>query len=153
MRFKFRYDQRLSIATIVVVSGTIEDREILLLQRAHNKEDGCLWGIPGGKIEDCESSIDAATRELAEETGIVLRKEDLYFFANYIVRREGYLTYENICFFTMPLKTRPIVRISIEHESYTWTRLADILDGGGWSEKLIPGQLEAIRQYSQYSAK
>lgn len=35
------------------------------------------WDIPKGKIEEGEDPIDAALREVWEETGIVLQKEDL----------------------------------------------------------------------------
>jgi 8-oxo-dGTP pyrophosphatase MutT (NUDIX family) len=43
---------------------------------------GASWrksalGIPKGKIEDGEEPIDAAVRELREETGIIIRSSDL----------------------------------------------------------------------------
>lgn len=41
---------------------------VLLVERA----DGHGWALPGGAIEDGESPVEAASRELAEETGLVL---------------------------------------------------------------------------------
>ncbi|MFB0560861.1 MAG: NUDIX hydrolase [Candidatus Lokiarchaeia archaeon] len=68
------------IATVVIKDE--EDRVLLV------KENG-LWAIPGGKVEKGERVIEAAEREIREETGYLvditglarvyeLRKEDDY---------------------------------------------------------------------------
>ena len=46
-----------------------KDDEVLLIKRGNPPLKG-EWSIPGGKIEFGESEIDAALRELSEETGI-----------------------------------------------------------------------------------
>jgi len=46
-----------------------KDDEVLLIKRGNPPRKG-EWSIPGGKIEFGESEIDAALRELNEETGI-----------------------------------------------------------------------------------
>ncbi|CAK0867479.1 unnamed protein product [Prorocentrum cordatum] len=43
--------------------------EYLLAKRAHEPSKGC-WMLPGGKIELGETVLEAAARELAEETGL-----------------------------------------------------------------------------------
>lgn len=45
-----------------------EDRALLVQRR--NPPDAGLWGFPGGHVELGETALDAATRELAEETGV-----------------------------------------------------------------------------------
>lgn len=45
------------------------DGAYLLVRRA-NPPDAGLWGFPGGRIEPGESLLEAAARELEEETGI-----------------------------------------------------------------------------------
>ena len=55
-------------ALAVVLDG---DR-VLLVQR-RNPPDAGLWGFPGGHVEPGETALEAAARELAEETGVIAR--------------------------------------------------------------------------------
>ncbi|TQV72480.1 NUDIX hydrolase [Denitrobaculum tricleocarpae] len=52
-------------ALAVVVRGAQ-----LLLVRRNNRPNAGLWGFPGGKIELGETVMEAAVRELQEETGV-----------------------------------------------------------------------------------
>lgn len=47
----------------------IRHRTVLLVQRSKSPDAG-LWGFPGGHVEFGESALDAAARELQEETGV-----------------------------------------------------------------------------------
>jgi 8-oxo-dGTP pyrophosphatase MutT (NUDIX family) len=74
-----RHDDWAGVEVDLVVQGRQErtgseatDRttpaRILLAQRA----DTLNWELPGGKVEFGESAIDAAVREVAEETGVMI---------------------------------------------------------------------------------
>ncbi len=52
------------------IAAVIRDDEVLLVRRA-NPPDAGKWGFPGGKIEQGETIVDAALRELREETGVM----------------------------------------------------------------------------------
>lgn len=55
---------RVSVNTLVV-----KDNKVLLGKRAGKNGKGC-WCSPGGHLEFGESAIEAAKRELREETGV-----------------------------------------------------------------------------------
>ncbi|MEI7688624.1 MAG: NUDIX hydrolase [Candidatus Nomurabacteria bacterium] len=46
-----------------------QEGKFLLLHRLDSKPQGDTWGVPAGKVEKGESSIDAICREIMEETG------------------------------------------------------------------------------------
>lgn len=64
-------------------------QEKLLLVRRRNEPDAGLWGYPGGHVEAGETALDAAARELHEETGIVSRPRCYLDNLDIIVRDEA----------------------------------------------------------------
>lgn len=58
-------------ASAVVI---VRDDKVLGVSRKDNHND---FGLPCGKIEEDESSTQAAVRELYEETGMVVNEDDL----------------------------------------------------------------------------
>ncbi|RJE82291.1 NUDIX hydrolase [Paracoccus onubensis] len=55
---------------LAALAVTIRDDEVLLVRR-RNPPDAGLWGFPGGHVELGETALQAAARELAEETGVI----------------------------------------------------------------------------------
>ena len=51
-----------------------DDGRVLLLRRSAEGDHAGEWGIPGGKIEEGESNVRAALREVVEEIGVDARK-------------------------------------------------------------------------------
>lgn len=47
----------------------LRDDEVLLIRRGRPPRQG-EWSLPGGRIEPGERAVDAALRELREETGV-----------------------------------------------------------------------------------
>jgi len=59
----------------LVVAAVIEkDGRLLLCRRPLHKRHGGLWEFPGGKIEEGESILQAAARELEEELSMQATK-------------------------------------------------------------------------------
>ena len=67
----FRHNsERVNLVHGIGVSvAVIKDEQVLLIQR----EDFEVWGLPSGEVEVGESLIQAAIREVKEETGFTVR--------------------------------------------------------------------------------
>ena len=74
-------------ASVIVTDGA---GRVLLVQRAREPGRG-LWAFPGGRQKPGETPAEAAARELAEETGIVLSPEALRLVGHRLVKgRPGF---------------------------------------------------------------
>lgn len=51
----------------VIAAVIIRDGRFLLCRRPPEKRHGSMWEFPGGKLEEGESMLEAAIRELREE--------------------------------------------------------------------------------------
>lgn len=71
-------------ALCAVSAVLIRDNEILLVRRSYPPGKG-KWSLPGGVVEAGESIIEAARRELYEETGIVAEPVGILWVLNNVV--------------------------------------------------------------------
>lgn len=76
----------IAAALAVVLRG----EKLLLVRRSHRPDAG-KWGFPGGKIERGETIVDAALRELGEETGVTATAIDILTALD-VLRRDGAAT-------------------------------------------------------------
>jgi len=53
---------------IALIAAFNSNHELLLLKRPDDVHCGGLWSLPGGKVENNEMPLQAAVRELKEET-------------------------------------------------------------------------------------
>lgn len=65
-----------------------DGRSVLLLKRKKPPEAG-HWSIPGGAVEFGERFEQAAVREIAEETGLLIEIKELLALTDHIFPHEG----------------------------------------------------------------
>ena len=64
------------MSTTVIVAAAIvlgEPPRVLAAQRSYPPDLAGLWELPGGKVHDGESDLDALVRECREELGVDVR--------------------------------------------------------------------------------
>ena len=105
-------------AGAVVYSATPEGPEYLLLRYG-----GGNWGFPKGHVEAGETDVQAAQREVGEETGIPIdlqkRLDGFEDDTDYRFRRGHTLVEKDVRFYLIEAQTRD-VKISHEHSGYAW---------------------------------
>lgn len=76
---KTKYQKPITTADIIVE----KEDNILLIKRKHEPYKH-TWALPGGHTEYGKETVqETAIRELEEETGIIVPKEDMLFFKEY----------------------------------------------------------------------
>jgi mutator protein MutT len=98
---------------IRVIAAVIRrDETVLICERPLHKRHGGLWEFPGGKLEEGETVVDAASRELREELGVHVRSVSGQLFA---VQDQG--SQFVIEFHNVEIEGEPVCH---EHSALAW---------------------------------
>lgn len=95
--------------------------EILFQKRGPHGDEPGTWCIPGGKIEEGETSAEAACRETAEETGIVVPADVIAEWSR-TVRDDVDFT----CYVASIGEKPEVVLDETESTEYVWAKLDDL---------------------------
>lgn len=96
----------------------VQDNKVLLLRKA---SDNPFWELPGGRINDNESIVDALTRELTEELPNILNIKigeivDAHRLSKDIKPDLGLV----LIFYKVSAEFEGDPQISEEHDQYKW---------------------------------
>lgn len=109
------------VAKIVILDN---DNNYIMMWRSDHPTFSNDPDLPGGTVEEGESSLDAMIREVVEEAGFEINKENVkkvYSGTDYSTHHTHYSLY------VTKLTNRPEVIISWEHSSYKWLDRDDFL--------------------------
>ncbi|MCE5317703.1 MAG: NUDIX hydrolase [Parachlamydia sp.] len=107
-----------------------EDGQLLFLHRLDNKSQGNTWGIPGGKVDKGETTLQAVVREIKEETGIALSSDAVkpigsVYITNTVRNKVSYVYH---MFRTKYTGSRIVSINPEEHKGFTWVTPCDALN-------------------------
>jgi 8-oxo-dGTP pyrophosphatase MutT (NUDIX family) len=115
------------LKTVGVVACLNDEQQFLIIRRSNiDKREG-QWTLPGGHIDDMDSSLEAgAVRELHEEAGLKCNVSDLQYLGKPKEKKYYFLT----------LKWEGDVNVDkpnpktneIEHDDYKWVTIEEIKD-------------------------
>ncbi len=103
----------------------------LLLEK---RRDSDTWGLVGGGVKKSETELQAITREIYEELGIRVQKEQLRKLAVYgepgriAAYQDGSVWRMVIVVFGLALETEPMLRISAESKELRFFSKEEIKD-------------------------
>ncbi len=69
-----------------VIISDEQDRLLLVCQHHEGRD---IWMLPGGAIEEGENAMEAARREVLEETGLSIRVEELIWHVEEVSEKRG----------------------------------------------------------------
>ncbi|EKE29412.1 MAG: hypothetical protein ACD_2C00180G0005 [uncultured bacterium (gcode 4)] len=114
------------------------DGKILLLLRQDHKPQPNVYWMPAGKIDSWETPLEAAMREISEETSIALCESKMIFITKLYVK---YPTYDFIYYvYRNILEDLPDVKINpCEHKGFLWVAPLEalVLDSIPWLDECI----------------
>lgn len=120
---KERVEERSAGAVLFYNDNGVRKYLLLRHRRGH-------WDLPKGNIEPGEDSLETATRELVEETGIEnFRIYDGYeeVIEYFYKRRGGRLVHKIVVFYLIEALSND-VKLSREHIDYRWVDSASAMD-------------------------
>jgi 8-oxo-dGTP pyrophosphatase MutT (NUDIX family) len=120
--------------------------EIALAARRTQKGD-LVWGLPKGGIDEGESEVDAALREVLEETGLEAAVEEDLGQIRYFYVWEGVRVRKAVRFFLMRATGGDVSRHDDEMEDVRWFPLAQAIRRAAYR-----GEREILERASDHLA-
>jgi len=117
-------DLRRAAVCVVVLPDFRQQAALLLIRRGRRaSHHGGEWGLPGGGLDDGESIIAAALRELREEVGLACAPGDVLGVLDDFRTRSGFCITPVVvwCAGSEPMRSSPDEVASIH-----WVSLADL---------------------------
>ncbi len=124
MRYKFLHSQKNTVHNFYILDTSdwvniiplTDDNQVVLIKQYRAGINDITVEIPGGIIDAGESPIEAAKRELEEETGYVGDEFELLGFTH---PNPSFIT--NKCFFVLARNVKPLGKTNFDPSEYIET--------------------------------
>ena len=94
--------------------------KILLLLRKNASSYSGYYGVPGGKLDANESVADALIREMYEEIGIIITKENMHFTHCLSYKNDQDIEFLSLTFKISHWEGEPFNKEPDKHEHLAW---------------------------------
>jgi dATP pyrophosphohydrolase len=122
---------RITYIDVYVLRGRGDALEVLLLRRARDQTRGGTWECVHGKIDDGETPVAAARRELQEEIGCApMVVYNLSLVEQFYLHASDQLVL--IPVFAAFVAPDAVIQLSAEHDTLLWLTPADARDQCTW---------------------
>jgi len=118
----------------------LREDHVLLVQRGKPPDAG-LWGFPGGHVELGETALEAAIRELAEETGVVARAQGYLTNVDVIARAGESVAYHYLLAAVQCDYVRGTPCAADDARNAAWFPIAEVLEGRLPCSERVPAVL------------
>jgi 8-oxo-dGTP diphosphatase len=130
------FKPELEVATCYVMNKG----KALFLKRCTTSTWSHMWGLPGGKVEEDQTPLEAMLREVYEETKIDLLQQEICFLGKAYVRdpKKDFVYYMFKC--EISAENNEVLLAEDEHVEYRWLEPKEALA----ALPLVPGEDECI---------
>lgn len=117
--------------------------EVLMLHRSPGRVMAGLWQGVSGAIEDSETVVAAALREVREETGVGLDAVEAFHHLDYVAQFFWQPADAVVSSVYFALRVGPTTEpvLSHEHDAYRWLPVEQAIASAMW-----PGYAEGLRR-------
>ncbi len=113
-----------SLAKVLVSNGAGKYLVLRSSEWPENPKRSLQPDLPGGLVEDGETAIEGAIRELEEETGLKVLPNEMQLVRTKQETHDGKLYERSVYFVTVK---NPKITLSWEHDSYRWMSADEVL--------------------------
>ena len=137
---------RAGVVEVFVLRRTEAGNQVLVLRRGRGTRCTGAWEVVHGRVEGRETPIDAALREVREETGLaVARLYNVTCQPFYLHRMD---TVQVSVVFAAFVETSTPVALGIEHDMAEWMAVETALERLNWPRsRAALRDVEALLQY------
>lgn len=134
---------------VQIVIFKLVQSELMVLLLQTNEARGGFWQNITGGVESFDETIqDAAIREVSEEVGIKITRDQLHSI-NYVFEynnpKRGH-HYREHCFFAIIDDSEQIDISALEHQAFKWERAIDISDESYFFTTNFEAFIKALQQ-------
>jgi 8-oxo-dGTP diphosphatase len=106
-----------------------KDGKLLIIKRSPTDNmNACKWEVPGGKVDEGQDLTQAQTREVLEETGLLVEPtERLVYVDSFVIGNDPYKGLPYVVLFSVTRLVGGKFALSAEHTDHAWVRYDKML--------------------------